>query len=128
MLGSCDAVAFVTTTDYARARAFYEGVLGLTVLSQDDYALVLQAKGVKLRIVRMEAVTPTPHTVFGFEVADVRATVRALRERGVAFEIYAMFGNAQGADGVWVPPGGAGGVAWFKDPDGNLLSISHSAG
>lgn len=128
MLGDCNAVAFVTTTDYARARAFYEGVLGLAFRSQDDFALVMQARGVKLRIVRMDTVNPSPHTVFGFEVEDVRAAARALRERGVAFEIYEMFGDAQGADGVWVPPGGSGGVAWFKDPDGNLLSISHAAG
>lgn len=128
MLGACEAVAFVTTTDYARARAFYEGVLGLAFRSQDQYALVMQAGGVKLRVVRMDAVNPQPHTVFGFEVDDVSATAAALKDRGVVFEIYDFFGEAQGPDGVWHPAGGSGGVAWFKDPDGNLLSISHSAG
>ncbi|RAK64360.1 VOC family protein [Phenylobacterium kunshanense] len=128
MLAGCDAVAFVATTDYDRARAFYEGVLGLPVRSQDQFALVLQAKGVKLRVVKLASVTPSPHTVFGFEVADVRAMVLALKAKGVVFEIYEMFGEAQDADGVWTPPGGSGAVAWFKDPDGNLLSISCSAG
>lgn len=128
MLAGCDAVAFVATTDYDRARAFYEGVLGLPVRSQDPFALVLQAKGVKLRIVKLQEVNASPHTVFGFEVPDVRETLRGLRAKGVVFEIYEMFGDAQDAEGVWTAPGGSGCVAWFKDPDGNLLSISHSAG
>jgi len=127
-LAACDGVCFLATTDYERARAFYEGVLGLTVRSQDEFALVLQAKNVKLRIVRLEDVTPAPHTVFGFEVPEVRETLQALKARGVVFERFAAFGAAQDADGVWTPPGGSGGVAWFKDPDGNMLSISRSAG
>ena len=127
-LAGCDAVSFLATTDYDRARAFYEGVLGLTVRSQDAFALVLQAKGVKLRIVRLETVTPAPHTVFGFEAPQLREMLQALKARGVVFERFASFGAAQDADGVWTPPGESGGVAWFKDPDGNLLSISHSAG
>jgi len=127
-LAACDGVCFLATTDYERARGFYEGVLGLAVRSQDEFALVLQAKNLKLRIVRLEQVTPAPHTVFGFETSDVRETLQALKARGVVFERFAAFGAAQDADGVWTPPGGSGGVAWFKDPDGNLLSISHSAG
>ena len=128
MLAACDTVSFLATTDYRRARAFYEGVLGLSVSSQDDFALVFQAKGVKLRIVKLGTVEPAPHTVFGFEVPVVRDMVQALRARGVAFERFESFGAGQDADGIWTPPGGSEGVAWFRDPDGNMLSISSSAG
>ena len=126
MLADAKPVAFVTTTDYARARAFYEGVLGLPVVKLDEYALVMQTAGSTLRIVRMAEVAASQHTVFGFEAADVPATVKALSERGVAFERYEFFGDAQGPDGVWSVPGG-GQVAWFKDPDGNDHSVSRHA-
>jgi catechol 2,3-dioxygenase-like lactoylglutathione lyase family enzyme len=76
----------------------------------------------------LESVTPAPHTVLGFEVPDVRHMVQALKTRGIVFEKFASFGSAQDEDGIWTPPGGSGGVAWFKDPDGNMLSISHTAG
>lgn len=126
MLSDARPVAFVATSDYARARGFYEGVLGLRVAKQDDYALVLEAGGAALRVVKLNGVTPSPHTVFGFETSDVPGAAAWLKARGVGFERYDFLGPAQGPDGVWTGPGGAQ-VAWFKDPDGNLLSIS-SAG
>lgn len=123
MLRDAKPVAFVATTNYERARAFYEGVLGLEVIALDEFALKMHVGGVTLRIVKLDAVAASAHTVFGFEVANVSEAVKALTAGGVAFERYDFFGPAQGADGVWTSPAG-GQVAWFKDPDGNVLSIS----
>jgi catechol 2,3-dioxygenase-like lactoylglutathione lyase family enzyme len=126
MLGSSKAVAFASVTDLDRARAFYEGVLGLQVLSQDVFALMCEAGGVKVRLSKVPAVVPHPFTVLGFDVEDIDAVVEGLTARGVAFERYPFFGPAQDARGVWTAPGGAL-VAWFKDPDGNLLSVQKMA-
>lgn len=123
MLGDARAVAFVGASDLDVARAFYEGVLGLTVVSQDAFVVVAQAGGVSVRIIKPPQVAAASYTVLGFIVEDVPAKAAALAERGVAFERYPWFGEAQGPDGVWLAPSGAH-VAWFKDPDGNLLSIS----
>jgi catechol 2,3-dioxygenase-like lactoylglutathione lyase family enzyme len=125
MLSDCPAVAFIGAADLTRARAFYEGVLGLSVVSQDDFAVVARAGGVSLRITQPPQVVAAPYTVLGFSVRDVAAEVAALAARGVAFERYD--GMGQDAAGVWSAPGG-GKVAWFKDPDGNLLSLSQAAG
>lgn len=114
-------ILFVTTADAERARAFYEGVLGLRVTSEDDYALVLDSNGTMIRVTKMKAVTPPGHTVLGWEVSDISAEVSALRERGVTFEQYGFPGQDDAA--IWTAPGGAR-IAWFKDPDGNVLSMT----
>jgi catechol 2,3-dioxygenase-like lactoylglutathione lyase family enzyme len=114
-------MAFVLTTDAARARAFYEGVLGLRITGEDEFALVVDANGTTIRITKMKEWNALPHTVVGWLVDDVAATARRLRERGVTFERYTFF--EQDELGIWSSPGGAK-VAWFKDPDGNVLSIS----
>ena len=124
MLGKEKLVGFVVTTDSARARAFYEGVLGLRVVAEDDFALVLEANGTTIRVTKMKEWSPLGHTVLGWEVADVPATVKGLAARGVTFERYGFL--EQDALGVWTAPGGAARVAWFKDPDGNVLSVSQS--
>lgn len=123
MLKDAHPIAFVMTSDYERARAFYEGVLGLEVVTQDAFALKLRVGATSLRLVKLAEVAATQHTVFGFEVADVPAVANAMAAQGVAFERYEFLGPAQGADGVWTSPDGSQ-VAWFKDPDGNVLSIS----
>ena len=121
MMSDGKVIAFVTTTDGARARAFYEGVLGLRVVGDDDFAVVLDANGTMVRISKAKETTPAPHTVLGWDVADITAKVRGLRERGVTFERYGFL--TQDEAGIWAAPGGAR-VAWFKDPDGNLLSLT----
>jgi catechol 2,3-dioxygenase-like lactoylglutathione lyase family enzyme len=121
-LAKSKLMAFVLTTDATRARAFYEGVLGLRVVGEDPFALVLDANGTKIRVTKMEKWTPNAHTVVGWDVEDVPAAVRALRERGVTLERYDFL--EQDELGVWTAPGGAAKVAWFKDPDGNVLSVS----
>ena len=117
-------VAFVSTTDADQARTFYRSALSLRLVSDDDFALVLDAHGTPLRITKVESLAPAPFTVLGWEVADIAKTAAHLRERGVSFERYA--GMAQDENGIWLAPGGAR-VAWFKDPDGNLLSITEQA-
>ncbi len=121
MLGSNNIVAFVPITDAVRARAFYEGVLGLKFVNDDDFALVLQANGIMIRAVRIKQFTPAQFTILGWEVTRIEEVVRAMQQKGVHFEIYGHF--KQDELGIWTAPGGAK-VAWFKDPDGNTLSVS----
>jgi predicted enzyme related to lactoylglutathione lyase len=121
MLTSGKIVGFLATTDAQRARKFYETVLGLQVLADDDFAIVLAANGTTIRVTKVKEAVVAPYTVLGWEVADIEGTVRALRERGVAFEKYSFL--EQDALGIWTAPGGTR-VAWFKDPQGNVLSLS----
>ncbi|HEY6139734.1 MAG TPA: VOC family protein [Thermoanaerobaculia bacterium] len=117
-------VAFVPTTDYDKARAFYEGALGLRFVSNDGFAMVLDANGIMIRVVKVEF-TPWPWTILGWEVPDIASAAEALCGRGVKFEIYGFPG--QDKNGIWTAPSGDK-VAWFKDPDGNTLSISQHVG
>ena len=121
MLGSCDVIAFVVTTDAERARAFYEHVLGLRLVSDEPFALVFDANGAMLRIAKVPELAPARHTVLGWAVADVAAAVTRLVASGVKFERYD--GLPQDALGIWTTPDGAR-VAWFRDPDGNTLSLT----
>ena len=121
MLGKERLMAFLATRDGARARAFYETTLRLTVLSDDDYALALDAGGIMLRIQKVGSFAPHPFTSLGWEVSDIGSTVEKLRTAGVALERFA--GLDQDERGVWHSPSGAL-VAWFKDPDGNTLSLT----
>jgi len=121
VLASAKLVAFTAVSDPARAKAFYGGVLGLPLLSEDQFALVYDAHGTTLRVSIVEQVAAAPYTVLGWEVADIAATVRGLMSAGVVFERYPWM--PQDELGIWSAPSGAQ-VAWFKDPDGNLLSVS----
>jgi catechol 2,3-dioxygenase-like lactoylglutathione lyase family enzyme len=121
MLADSHIVAFIPTTDFARARAFYVGVLELHEVGQDAFALTVAAGGTNIRIARVETLTPAPFTILGWEVTDVAREALHLGSRGVVFERYPWF--TQDALGIWTTPDGAQ-VAWFKDPDGNVLSIS----
>lgn len=121
MLGTKDIVAFLPTTDYQKARDFFEGVLGLRFVSQDNFALVLDANGIMLRVSRVPQHKPAQYTILGWQVKDIETTVEALAKRGVQFERYGFM--EQDTLGIWTAPGGDK-VAWFKDPDGNILSVS----
>ena len=121
MLESSDVVAFVAAADLTRARAFYEGKLGLPVAEQNDFACVLDANGTMVRVTAVPEVTPAGYTVLGWRVADIGATVRGLTARGVVFRRYD--GMDQDEFGIWTTPGGEK-VAWFTDPDGNTLSVT----
>ena len=119
-LSGADLVAFVATTDTARARAFYEGVLGLTVIDDDGFACVVDAHGTTVRITAVPERAPAPYTVLGWKVDDLDSTVDGLVARGVEF--LRFDGMEQDDRGVWAAPGGAR-IAWFADPDGNTLSL-----
>jgi catechol 2,3-dioxygenase-like lactoylglutathione lyase family enzyme len=121
VLGDARLTAFVATADATRSKVFYEGTLGLRLVGDDSFALVFDAHGTELRIQKVEKVQPPPFTVLGWQVADIRKTVAGLSKRGVTFERYTFL--EQDSAGIWVAPGGAK-VAWFKDPDGNLLSVA----
>jgi catechol 2,3-dioxygenase-like lactoylglutathione lyase family enzyme len=121
MLASSPIVAFVATTDPSRAKAFYRDVLGLLLISEDEYALVFDAHGTMLRVAIVGEIMVAPYTVLGWQVDDMEGTVRGLVAKGIKFERYAWM--EQDALGIWSAPSGAK-VAWFKDPDGNLLSVS----
>lgn len=122
MLSSEPIVAFVHTSRPAEARRFYAEVLGLQLIEDSPFALDFAAAGTTVRVAKVETHSPLPGTVLGWKVANVIATVRALGAAGVKFERFE--GMEQDELGVWVPPGGTSGVAWFKDPDGNVLSVS----
>jgi predicted enzyme related to lactoylglutathione lyase len=111
----------MATRDGVRARAFYETMLGLTIKSDDDFAIAVDANGTELRIQKVGSFTPHPFTALGWAVPDIAASVDTLAMRGVSFEKFA--GLDQDRRGIWRAPSGAQ-VAWFKDPDGNLLSLT----
>lgn len=124
MLGTADVVAFVPTRNPERARAFYQRVLGLEFVSEDPFALVFNANGVTVRVADVSSVRdfkPASFTILGWHVSSVEATVRDLQAKGVAFERFP--GMQQSQVGIWTSPSGAK-VAWFKDPDGNVLSVT----
>lgn len=121
MLGSTDIVAFVAITDSEKARAFYEGVLGLKFVKDDGFALVFDANGIMVRAAKMKEVMPLQFTVLGWQVSGIEGVVRELTNKGVRFEIFGFF--KQDELGIWTAPTGDK-VAWFKDPDGNILSVS----
>ena len=121
MLSSARAVAFLATADAVRARTFCESVLGLRVVDDTPFALVLDGAGTTIRVQKVTMVREAPYTALGWAVERVESTVRALVARGVVFERYPAL--KQDELGIWTAPGGAR-VAWFRDPDGNVLSLS----
>jgi len=121
MLNTAKIIAFVPIRDSQRSRPFYEGVLGLRFVSDDPFALVMDSNGVMVRLSKTPKFTPAGFTVMGWEVSTIEEAVAALKKNGVQFEIFP--GLPQDELGIWAAPGGAR-VAWFKDPDGNILSVS----
>jgi len=114
-------VLFLATADAKRSRSFYEGLLGLDFVADEPPALVFQVGDSMLRIQKVDRVCPAPYTVLGWGVPDIRATVRRFRAAGVSFQRYD--GLDQDGDNIWHAPSGAL-VAWFEDPDGNILSLT----
>jgi len=122
-LGKNSPVAFIPTTKPKEARAFYEMTLGLRFESADDFAIVFRAgtEGIMLRVTIVPELTPQEFTIFGWQVDDIAKTVTELAAKGVEFTRYGFM--KQDKLGIWDAPGGTR-VAWFKDPDGNTLSLS----
>ena len=124
MLKNSDPIVFVAASNATNARRFYEEILGLTFVSDDQFALVFDANGTMLRIQKVDHVSPQKFTVLGWKVADINKEVESLLRRGVRFERYE--GMNQDKNGIWTAPSKAK-IAWFKDPDGNVLSLTEFA-
>jgi catechol 2,3-dioxygenase-like lactoylglutathione lyase family enzyme len=121
-LGKYNIVGFITIVDVARAKDFYQNTLGLRLIMEEPpFALVFEANGIMLRLGMAKELPPAHGTVLGWQVPELTVTVKDLQQAGVRFERYA--GMDQDDLGIWTSPTGAR-VAWFKDPDGNILSIS----
>jgi len=114
-------VSFIATAKPAESRHFYETKLSLKCQSEDPYALVFDIGNTTLRIQKVESVPEVNYTVLGWEVADIQDCVAGLCKQGVQFEKFSHL--PQDELGVWSSPSGAF-VAWFKDPDGNTLSLT----
>jgi catechol 2,3-dioxygenase-like lactoylglutathione lyase family enzyme len=121
MLASAKLVGFVPTKDYSQARAFYEGKLGFEFVSLDQYALVMRVGGHMIRITKVPNFTPLQGTILGWEVENIEAVVNWLVQHGVTTEKYPFAQDRE--RGIWTTPNGDK-VAWFKDPDGNILGVS----
>ena len=121
MLSSGKLAGFIPTKDYDKARAFYEGKLGFEFVSLDQFALVMRVGGHMIRIVKLPNYTPLQATILGWQVDDIGAVAHWLGDRGVATEKYPFVQDRE--LGIWTAPNGDK-VAWFKDPDGNVLSVS----
>ncbi len=119
--GSQPIIAFVPSMNIEAARAFYRDRVGLRLVSDDlPFALVFDANGVMLRVTKVEFLVPAPFTILGWRVPDIAESVRYLQSAGVQMERYPF---EQDELGIWTSPGGSK-IAWFKDPDGNTLSVT----
>ena len=121
MLGKYDLMAFIPTAEPGKARAFYEGTLGLAVLGSDDYGVTYDVNGRRLRLSFVKELQPAPYSVLCWVVPEIRGVIAALTVKEVVFERYEWM--KQDVHGVWAAPDGTQ-VAWFKDPDGNVLSLA----
>jgi len=117
-------ILFTATANPEKSRSFYQDTLGLQLISDQPYALVFDTAGIMLRVQKVEQVTPPSYTVLGWEVGDIGLSVTELVEKGVAFEQFPFL--TQDETGIWTTPDGAR-VAWFKDPDGNMISITQGS-
>lgn len=120
MLGSATVVALVGTVKPEISRAFYADTLGLKFISDDSFAMVFEGKNARIRVSRVPGVTPAAYAVLAFQVDDIGKAVDGLTAKGVIFARFGFF--VQDARGIWSAPDGTK-VAWFHDPDLNLLSV-----
>ena len=124
MLSKSKIVGFVGTTKPAEAKHFYQQQLGLELLEESPFALVFTAGSTTVRVQKVEVLVTPPYTSLGWEVTDIDATVKALTLKGVEFQHFE--GLPQNEAGIWITPPGSK-IAWFKDPDGNTLSLTEHA-
>lgn len=123
MLGNQELKAFVPTVNPEKARMFYKDILGLKLLAEDNYALEFDANGTLLRVIIVAELRPQVFTILGWNVDDIFSKIRLLNSHNIFCEKYDFL--EQDDLGIWTVPGGSK-VAWFKDPDGNILSLTGS--
>jgi len=122
-LASAAPVSFILTANRGAAKPFYAGALGLPIVAEDDFAVTFAlGGGAVVRLTDLPGHQAQNHTVLGWNVGDIHAAVAELKAKGITFRIYEGFG--QDEHGIWSPPGGGAQVAWFTDPDGNVLSLT----
>jgi catechol 2,3-dioxygenase-like lactoylglutathione lyase family enzyme len=122
ILESAKPLAIICTRDRKRATPFYRDMLGLPLVGEDHFAAVFDIGGTSMRLSTVPNFVPHEHTVLGFLVADIAATVDALNDQGIAFKVYDGF--SQDPRGIWTTPDRTMRVAWFNDLDGNVLSVT----
>lgn len=121
MLQQMPLIAFIGTTDLSLARRFYTDLLGLRIVAESPFALEIDASGTMLRVTKVAEVKPAPYTALGWRVPDIVKTMKGLMTNGIIFQRYSAV--EQDDLGIWTSPVGAR-VAWFKDPEGNVLSVA----
>jgi predicted enzyme related to lactoylglutathione lyase len=121
MLKDHTTKAFVPTMRPKKSKSFYKTTLGLKLLAEDDYGMEFDANGTLLRVIFVESFMAQPFTILGWNVPDISGIIKALNKKGVVCERYEFM--KQDKLGIWKSPGGSK-VAWFKDPDGNVLSLT----
>ena len=124
MLRTAKLTAFLPSAQPERAKQFYGNTLGLRLVSDDQFAVVFDCAGIQLRIQKVETFQPHAFTALGWQVPSIRKSVSALAKKGIVFERYGFL--EQDEQGVWQAPSWAK-VAWFKDPEGNLLSLTETS-
>jgi len=129
MLATAPIIAFVTVSTVDHALHFYRDTLGLMLTEETPYAMVFDCSGVMLRVAVMTPpdgaqLEPASYTVLGWRVQEIEASVRELQAKGIRFQQYGYI--PQDELGIWTTPGGDK-VAWFADPDGNILSLTQFA-
>ena len=102
MLNDKKLMAFVCTGDADRARGFYRDVLGLELKEEHAFALVFDANGTELRVAKVAALQPAQHTVLGWQVPDIEATIGEMEKAGVRLNRYEGIG--QDERGIWTAP------------------------
>ena len=123
-LATAKPVTFIQTRQPDSAAAFYRDALGLAYQGHDGFAHVFDLSGATLRITEIPGWTAGPHPALGWHVSDITGAMAALKAKGVAFLIYP--GMSMEETGYWTAPDGKAKVAWFNDPDGNLLSLTEA--
>jgi len=121
MLADKELRAFVPTVKPEIAKSFYRDLLGLELLSEDEYAIQFNANGILLRVTIVPELKPQGFTVLGWNVPDISSVIKSLNKKGIFCEKYSFLKHDD--LGIWISPGGSK-VAWFKDPDGNILSLT----
>lgn len=120
-LNSCKIISFVPAANLARAKEFYQHTLGFHLVSEGIFGLVFKVSGSLLRVVHIEQAFAAPYTILGWKVPNISAVVDELAQKDIHFDHYEGFD--QDEQGIWTTPDGSR-VAWFRDPDGNILSLT----
>jgi catechol 2,3-dioxygenase-like lactoylglutathione lyase family enzyme len=121
MLGKADATPMIAVTDLDRARKFYEDTLGLKTKDEWGEGVTLKSGDTRINLYRSEFAGTNQATALTFDVDDIDHEVKELKEKGIFFEDYDLPGLERKGD-LYVAEGGFK-TTWFKDPDGNILSL-----